>query len=130
MRSDLNKPTVLLAEAKGKTAFAGGGCIKFEVLNTADSVCNQFELEINIRPTWGTVLEKDDGTPNFQKLTPIEIDEAAGEHPLTLSKSVSESHIARSVMRDDTVIAQLVTGDLSQVGSTLAREKALTLRQA
>lgn len=78
MRSDLNKPTVLLAEAKGKTAFAGGGCVKFEVLNTADTTCNQFELEINIRPTWGTVLEKDDGKPNFQKLTHIETDAEAG----------------------------------------------------
>lgn len=77
MRSDLNAPTVLLAEVVGRTAFGGGGCVTFEVLNTADSMCSQFELEINIRPTWGTVLSRD-GKPNWQKLTPLEIDEEAG----------------------------------------------------
>jgi hypothetical protein len=91
MVSDLNKPTVLLAEVVGRTAFAGGGCVKFNVLNTADTNCNQFHLEINIRPSWGTLLKTTDGKFNYQQLTPVEINEEKGE--LSASTHMTEVHV-------------------------------------
>lgn len=132
MRSDLNAPTVLLAEVVGKTAFAGGGCIKFEVLNTADSICNQFELEINIRPSWGTLLKKDDGKPNFQKLTPIEIDDEAGVQLFVMYASLNTKLLdsENKTFCTSKNSLQTMMFESIQDGSRLAPMRTLTSRQA
>jgi hypothetical protein len=132
MGSDLNKPTVLLAEVKGKTAFAGGGCVKFDVLNTADTVCNQFHLEINIRPSWGTLLKTADGKPNYQQLIPVEADEEKGEHPTPSHTTVPPVLLLVHVLRRARTLVWRSRATYAfnlQVGSRLRRKKMLILGQ-
>lgn len=79
MKTDLNKPTTLLALIAFEKAFVGGGCGDFEIENRADVPCEDYELELNIRPDWGALLLKE-GKPNLSGLTMIDSDPEAGMH--------------------------------------------------
>lgn len=84
MKTDLNKPTTLLALIAFEKAFVGGGCGDFEIENQADVPCEDYELELNIRPEWGTLMLKG-GKPNVRGLTIIDSDAEAGMHILLFS---------------------------------------------
>jgi hypothetical protein len=68
----------MLTKVVFSKAFTGGGCATFEVQNTAAVPCDMYELELNIRPEWGTILQKE-GVLNLQRCSLLEQDEAAGE---------------------------------------------------
>lgn len=80
MRTDLNKPTTLLATVEFKKAFVGGGCADFAVKNLATVPCQDFEIELNIRPEWGEILGRG-GSLNLRGSSLAESDAAAGPRP-------------------------------------------------
>lgn len=84
MRTDLERPTVLVTTLYFNKAFTGGGCGDVRVLNTAATPCDEFEVEINIRPGWGWLLIQGDKI-GLSSLTIIEEDREAGVSPALLA---------------------------------------------
>jgi hypothetical protein len=82
LRTDLRKATVLETTLVFEKAFVGGACGTVHVKNTGQTVCEGFDVEINIRPTWGGLLLKN-GLPSFNSLDLLESDVDAGAHMAT-----------------------------------------------
>jgi len=79
MQTDLNKPTTLLATVEFQKAFVGGGCADFAVENKAAVPCEDFEIELNIRPAWGKLLDRR-GSPNLSGSRLADSDPETGTH--------------------------------------------------
>lgn len=77
MKTDLDKPTTLLASISFQKAFIGGGCGGIDIENRAAVPCDDFEIELNIRPEWGGLLINK-GEPNLSGVTLIDSDEESG----------------------------------------------------
>jgi hypothetical protein len=77
LRTDFGAETSLTGELVFDKAFVGGGCGGFEITNKGTQACENFELEINVRPTWGTILTRD-GQPSLNGLIMLENDAQAG----------------------------------------------------
>lgn len=77
LRTNFDEKTTLAGQVVFDKAFVGGGCGEFEITNRGAQVCENFELEINIRPSWGTILTKD-GLPSLTGLALLEQDAQAG----------------------------------------------------
>jgi hypothetical protein len=76
-RTDLSKATTLKTTTVFNKAFVGGGCGGLEIENTGTLQCDGFEAEINVRPSWGAVLNKN-GALSLSAMELIDKDEAAG----------------------------------------------------
>ena len=45
----------LRAKALFEKASTGGGCGKLEVENLSEKECSMYEVDLNVRPSWGTL---------------------------------------------------------------------------
>lgn len=81
LRSDLDMATTLKTNIEFGSAFTGGGCGEIQVENTGNEECDGFELEVNVRPSWGELMEKE-GVPSLNALELLENDAASGESVL------------------------------------------------
>lgn len=86
MITNLDEPTALLANIKFEKAFVGGGCGNVEVQNTVDVPCDEFQIELNIRPEWGGLLESR-GQPRLNSVTLMDSNAEAGTHVFVLYSS-------------------------------------------
>eukprot|EP00892_Ulva_mutabilis_P008553 jgi/Ulvmu1/606/UM001_0614.1 len=115
MRTDLDKPTTLQAAVEFDKAFVGGGCADFAIKNQADVPCDDFELELNIRPDWGKILDRG-GSPNLSGLTLLDSDAAAGWFLLKPEKGLIEAgrmHTSSGVCVRNYQSAKYVPEDLN-----------------
>jgi hypothetical protein len=95
LRANLDKPTVLTTQLVFEKAFVGGGCGHVVVTNVGSKACDAYEVEINIRPSWGNLMLKD-GLPSFSGLNLLTSDTAAGASTLPLSAACVVQTIDRA----------------------------------
>ena len=52
-------PAVLSANAIFDKAALGGGCAKLEIMNTGSQDCDEYQVHLNVRPSWGFLDTRD-----------------------------------------------------------------------
>lgn len=77
MRHDKKGDTVLNVSTIFEKASTGGGCAKFEIENLSPEDCDVYEVELNIRPSWGTLSERD-GDVIIHGIKLLDVDANAG----------------------------------------------------
>lgn len=92
MRQEYTGETVLNVTTIFEKASTGGGCAKFEIENMSSKPCDVYEVELNIRPSWGTLSERD-GYPIVHGVSLLDIDEDAGALLVAVRNIESENSV-------------------------------------
>ena len=90
LKSNLDKPTTLRTSVVFESAFTSGGCGEVHIENVGEQKCDEFLLELNIRPDWGALMEKE-GSPALNALELLDSDETTGAAAQLLLQIVGES---------------------------------------
>lgn len=81
-------PSVLSANAVFDKTAPGGGCPKLEVQNIGARDCDQYQVQLNIRPSWGS-LDSRDGKWTVHGVDVIDYNADAGAP----SQPTSKGHV-------------------------------------
>jgi hypothetical protein len=77
MRHEKTGDSVLKVNTYFEKASTGGGCAKFIIENTSPKGCDIYEIELSIRPSWGTLSERD-GDVIIHGVSLLDTDKDAG----------------------------------------------------